>query len=221
VGYTNKTAYSDLSNTHLALEALYYSKNLFADDPASKDEPKLDFDAAIDFVSRCQNLKAGNDQSWVSEDPTNKGGFVYRPGETKAEPMKTAEGREALRSYGSMSYAGMLSFIYADMDAKDARMTAVMEWLGKNYTLEENPGMGAQGLFYYFHTMSKALALASTRQAVEGKMASWRQDLAKQMFNKQQADGSWTNENGRWMEKDPVLVTSYGVLTLAHLYRGL
>jgi squalene-hopene/tetraprenyl-beta-curcumene cyclase len=222
IGYTSKTTYSDLSNTHLALEALYYSKNLYADDPAAeKSEPQLDFAAAIKFVSRCQNLKSGNDQEWVSEDPVNKGGFVYRPGETKADPMKTAEGRDALRSYGSMSYAGLLSFIYADMDKKDPRISSVIEWLGKNYTVKENPGMGAQGLFYYYHTLSKALALVGGLKSPDGKLINWQQEVSKELFNKQQKDGSWTNENGRWMEKDPILVTAYSVLTLGHLYRGL
>lgn len=224
IGYTSKTAYSDLSNTHFALEALYYSKNLFADSPASeKSEPKLDFDAAIKFVSRCQNLKATNDQAWASDDAANKGGFVYRPGESKADPVKLADGKEALRSYASMSYAGLLSFIYADLSPKDQRITAVKEWLSKNYSVKENPGMGLQGLFYYYHTMSKALTISKmdTLTLPDGTKVNWRQDLSKQLFNSQQADGSWSNENGRWMEKDPVLTTAYSVLSLAHLNQGL
>ena len=224
IGYTSKTAYSDLSNTHFALEALYYSKNLFADSPESeKSEPKLDFDAAIKFVSRCQNLKATNDQAWVSDDPTNKGGFVYRPGESKADPVKLADGKEALRSYASMSYAGLLSFIYADLSPKDQRITAVKEWLSKNYSVKENPGMGLQGLFYYYHTMSKALTISKMDSLTlpDGSKVNWRQDLSKQLFNAQQVDGSWANENGRWMEKDPVLTTAYSVLSLAHLNQGL
>lgn len=224
IGYTSKTAYSDLSNTHFALEALYYSKNLFADDPnAAKNEPKLNYDAAIQFVSRCQQLKATNDQAWVSEDAQNKGGFVYRPGESKADPTKLDGGKEALRSYGSMSYAGLLSFIYAEMNAKDPRVESVLEWLKGNYTLMENPGLGAQGLFYYYHTLSKALTLAKIDEmpGADGKKVKWRQDLSKVLFNKQQSDGSWMNDNGRWMEKDPILTTSYAVLTLEHLHRGL
>ena len=223
IGYTSHTTYSDLSNTHFALEALYYSKNLFADDPAAKDEPKLNFDAAIKFVSRCQQLKATNDQEWVSEDAANKGGFVYRPGESKVEPDKSATGKQPLRSYGSMSYAGLLSFIYADMDPKDPRITAVIEWLNKNFTLEENPGLGAQGLYYYYHTLAKALSLAKIDEMTgkDGKKINWRSALAKEMFNKQKPDGSWMNDNGRWMEKDPVLSTAYAVLTLEHLTGGL
>lgn len=224
IGYTSKTAYSDLSNTHFALEALYYSKNLFADVPTTeKDAPKLDFEAAIKFVSRCQNLKATNDQPWASDDATNKGGFVYRPGESKADPVKLPDGKEALRSYASMSYAGMLSFIYADLKPTDQRLIAVKEWLGKNYSVAENPGMGQQGLYYYFHTMAKALTLSKMPilTLADGTKVNWCQDLSKELFNRQQSDGSWANENGRWMEKDPVLSTSYAVLALAHLASGL
>lgn len=225
IGYTSKTAYSDLSNTHFALEALYYSKNLFADSPdAEKNEPKLDFEAAIKFVSRCQNLKATNDQAWAAADKQDEGGFVYRPGESKVDPATTADGKVALRSYASMSYAGLLSFIYADLSPKDQRISAVKEWLGKNYSVKENPGMGAQGLYYYYHTMSKALSLSKIDKLPldGGKTANWKLDLSNALFNAQQADGSWTNTAAaRWMEKDPVLVTSYSVLALAHLKSSL
>jgi squalene-hopene/tetraprenyl-beta-curcumene cyclase len=122
-----------------------------------------------------------------------------------------------------MSYAGLLSFIYADLDPKDQRVTAVREWLKKNYTVKENPGIGQEGLFYYYHTMAKALSIAQIDfvETSDGKRANWRADLAKQLFNLQKEDGSWANENGRWMEKDTVLVTSYAVLALEYVIRRL
>ena len=76
-----------------------------------------------------------------------------------AGERKSDDGQVALRSYGSMSYAGLLSFIYAEMDKNDERVMAVRSWLNDNYTVKENPGMGPQGLFYYYHTMAKALSL--------------------------------------------------------------
>ena len=83
--------------------------------------------------------------------------------------------------------------------------------------------MGLQGLFYYYHTMSKALTISKMDSLTlpDGSKVNWRQDLSKQLFNAQQVDGSWANENGRWMEKDPVLTTAYSVLSLAHLNQGL
>ncbi len=34
------------------------------------------------------------------------------------------------------------------------------------------------------------------------------------LINLQHPDGSWSNENNRWWEKDPNLVTSYAVMAL-------
>lgn len=223
VGYGSKPP-TDMSNTHFALEALYHAKLYLEDDPATKNEPQLNYSAAIDFVSRCQNLSTTNKSSWVSDDAKNKGGFIYRPGESKVEkPDDLGGGKTALRSYASMSYAGLMSFIYAEMDPKDERVVAVKEWLAKNYSVKENPGIGQEGLYYYYHTMAKALNLAEMDfiETPDGKQVNWRADLSKQLFNLQKEDGSWTNENGRWMEKDSVLVTAYAVLALEHVIRRL
>ena len=140
--------------------------------------------------------------------------------------IETGDGekRTALRSYGSMGYAGMLAFIYAEMELDDPRVQATLKWLQANYTLEENPGMDAQGLFYYFHTMSKALSIAQIKElkTPEGKTINWKNDLALKMMSTQKADGSWLNDDSnRWMEDDPILVTAYALITLEHVYRSL
>ena len=223
VGYGSKPP-TDMSNTHFALEALYHARTYLSDDIAVKTEPQLNYAAAIDFVSRCQNLSSTNKSSWVSDDEKNKGGFIYRPGESKVgQPDDLGNGKTALRSYASMGYAGLLSFIYADLDPKDQRIAAVKEWLAKNYSVKENPGIGQEGLYYYYHTMAKALNLAEMDfiETPGGQKINWRADLSKQLFNLQKEDGSWTNDNGRWMEKDSILVTAYAVLALEHLIRRL
>jgi squalene-hopene/tetraprenyl-beta-curcumene cyclase len=123
-----------------------------------------------------------------------------------------------------MSYAGLLSYIYADLDKEDPRVEAVVDWLRAHYTLDENPGMGEQGLFYYYHTMAKGLnAYGAERLTLkDGKTVDWRRDLAMRLLSLQDGtNGSWVNDNGRWWEKDPVLVTSYATIALEILYRGL
>ncbi len=222
VGYGGTLAHSDLSNTHLALEALHYAKKRFSDDGA-KDAIDLDWNAAIAFVSRCQNLPASNDQPWASNDAAERGGFVYTPVESKAGEKEVAPGRKTFRSYGSMSYAGLLSFLYAEVDAKDPRVVAAKEWLERNYNIKENPNMGAQGLYYYYHTMAKALAAAGrpTLKTAAGEV-DWKNDLAVQILSLQKTDGSWVNEgSNRWMEDDPVLVTCYSLLALEQIYHSL
>lgn len=218
IGYGSSNDHTDLSNTYLAIEALAVSRQVI-EDGNHGDQPELDWDAAVQFLSRCQNLEETNDQDWASDDPQNKGGFIYTPGDSKAGEMKTAEGRTALRSYGSMSYAGLLSLIYAKVSADDPRVKAVKEWLTKNYTLEENPGMGQQGLYYYYQAMAKALTAANVDnlKTGAGKEIDWRSELANKLLQSQREDGSWVNDNGRWMESNPVLVTSYTVLALEQI----
>lgn len=216
IGYGSKIDKTpDLSNTMDALEALYISRNYLKDQGVMPQED-LNWSAAIHFIQSCQNLPGTNTENWASDDPQNKGGFIYAPGASKAGQTNLPSGRVALRSYGSMSYAGLLSYIYADLKPDDPRVTAVMDWLRANYTLEENPAMGAQGLFYYYHTMAKALTLygAQTLETKNGQNVNWREQLALKLINLQHSDGSWVNENGRFFEKDPALVTSYALISL-------
>ena len=103
-------------------------------------------------------------------------------------------------------------------------MKAALKWLGENYTLDGNPGMGPEGMFYYYHTMSKALSTAGIDElkTKDGKSVNWRDALARKLLNTQAADGSWKNDKAaRWMEGDPVLVTGYTLLALEHLYHAL
>jgi squalene-hopene/tetraprenyl-beta-curcumene cyclase len=223
IGYGSKYEHSDMGNTLAALEALYYSRRL-GDDKSLADTRELDWAAAIQFIQNCQNLPRYNKQRWVSDDPKNKGGFVYYPGHSMAGAETNATtGRVALRSYGSISYGGMLSYLYANLKRDDPRVTAVFDWLQQNYTLDENPGLGPQGFYFYLHTMTKALSHygVSELELKDGRRPNWRKEVAMRLINLQQRDGSWSNENGRWWEKDPALVTSYAALSLEMIHRGM
>ncbi len=228
IGYGGTYKHSDLSNTHLAMEALRLSRHIAQDD-AEEQQPELNWDAAIEFVSRTQNLKATNQEAEISDD----GSFVYYPGASKAmEKNVNSDGTETLRGYGSMSYAGLLSLIYADLDATDPRVKAVKDWLSKHYTVKENPGLGTkedpalgqQGLYYYYQAMAKGLAAANIDKLTlaNGSQVDWRKDLGNALLSKQREDGSWINtENSRWWESDPILVTAYSVLALVQLYDSI
>jgi squalene-hopene/tetraprenyl-beta-curcumene cyclase len=220
VGYGSSYSHPDLSNTYHALEALHYTKELVKD--VQGEVLDLDWGAAITFVSNCQQRPESNKQEWVSKDAKDQGGFVYFPGKSMSTE-ESAEGKVALRSYGSMSYAGLLSFVYADMKKSDPRIVAVKDWLKKNYSVSQNPGMGPQGLYYYYNTMSKALNILDVDEfeLETGKKVNWRDQLTKKLFDLQKPDGSWSNENGRWWEKDPVLTTCYSLLCLQRMYSRL
>lgn len=223
VGYGNKYAHSDLNNTLIALEALYHSRRLVADTKLA-DAKDLDWQAAIRFLQHCQNLPGSNPEPWASADPAQKGGFIYYPGHSMAGAVtNSASGRVALRSYGSASYAGLLSYVYADLKRDDPRVVAVLDWLRLNYTLEENPGMGPQGLYYYLHLLTKGLSAAQIDrlETKEGRKVNWRQEVALRLMNLQQKDGSWSNDNARWWEKETALTTSYSLIALETIWRGL
>jgi squalene-hopene/tetraprenyl-beta-curcumene cyclase len=224
VGYGSSATgpHTDMNNTYTALEALYYSKDLAKDKPlaGSKD---LNWDAAIHFIERCQNLPSVNKQPWASDDSANKGGFIYFPGRSSAGSQTNADGRVSFRSYGTITYAGFLSYIYADLKRDDPRVTAAFDWLRNNYTLEENPGMGTSGYYYYLQMTSKALSVYGVNelQVKGGATVDWRRQLVSKIMKLQLADGSWKNENERWLERDPVLATSYSLMALEIAYRGL
>jgi squalene-hopene/tetraprenyl-beta-curcumene cyclase len=227
IGY-GKRERPDMSNTQLALEAIRLTESL--ETQASEESPhtgtRLHWKKAIEFLQHCQNSPAVNDQPWARKAATNDvGGFIYMPGDPakKLPPLSFADdevapkdGTTPLRSYGSMTYAGLKSYLYAELKKDDPRVKAAVEWLKHNYTLDENPGLGAQGLFYYYHTVAKALTVYGddTFTDAAGKVHDWRYEMMKKFVTHQKADGYWQNDNNRWWENDPVLCTSYSLIAL-------
>jgi squalene-hopene/tetraprenyl-beta-curcumene cyclase len=193
-GYSAGAREADLSNLQFALTSLRES-GLTSDDAV--------WEKAAQFVARCQNIKVD-------------GGFIYRPNESKAG----ADEKGNYRSYLSMTYAGLLSFIYCNVDKDDPRVRAAVEWIRNHYNLEENVPIGKQGLYYSYHTMAKALAAYGERTLVDakGEEHNWYQELASTLLKKQNPEGFWTNTSSRWFETDRVLVTAYAILALSEGY---
>jgi squalene-hopene/tetraprenyl-beta-curcumene cyclase len=210
-GYGGKNSRPDLSNTAFMIEALRDS-GLPANDPALQ--------RALVFVSRCQNLKSEfNDQAWAAK--VNDGGFVYTAANGGSSVAgKTDDG--GLRSYAAMTYAGLKSMIYAGLTQDDPRVKAAYDYITKHYGLEENPGLGQRGLYYYYHTFAKAMALIGKPTIVDasGKSHDWRAELVAALAKRQNDNGSWVNPADTFMEGDPNLVTSYCLLALSYAKRG-
>jgi squalene-hopene/tetraprenyl-beta-curcumene cyclase len=181
---------------------------------------------ALAFVQRCQNRKADGAAAW-DEAGSGDGGFVYtvaNGGESFASEVagegrygeKMPPGTRALRSYGSMTYAGYKSLLFAGLAKNDPRVLAALEWITSHYTMNENPGLGQQGLFYYRLAMARAL-LAGGMDSIKdsaGAAHDWRCELINALVASQQADGSWVNPQDRWMEGQPDLVTAYALLAI-------
>lgn len=221
IGYGNSYKHSDLSNTSLAIQALHETRHLV--DPNDEDAVKLNWDAAIQFLTNTQNLPETNKEAWASGDADNRGGFVYYPGDSKAGTFEKEDGVTGHRSYGSMSYAGLMSFLYAGVDKDDERVLAAVDWLESHYNLEENPGMGPEGLYYYFFTMAKALDAfgQDSLKLKDGSEIDWRKDLAEKLVALQKHPGYWANENSRWMESNPFLASAYILDALKNIYPKL
>lgn len=212
----------DLSNTQVMLQGLH-------DSGLSTDAPV--YRRAVQFIARCQ----GNAQNEMFADQIESdGGFIYATSVDKdtvgmpqsmANPEMIDEARSGrpvsgLRTYGSMTYAGFKSYIYAGLRRDDPRVLDAYHWIRHHYTLEHNPGlpeaMNMQGYYYYLMTFARALsAWGSDRITTgDGRVHDWPSELSDKLARVQRADGSWRNDADRWLEEDPNLVTAYALIAL-------
>lgn len=205
-GYGPGSGRPDLSNTVFFLEALQATG-------AKKDDPAVQ--KAVIFLSRCQNLET---EFNPGKKTVNDGGFFYSPTTAGSSPAGQNDDGGP-RSYGSMTYAGLKSMLYAGVTLDDERVQAALGWIKTNYTITENPGMGSNGVFYYYYLFAKALStLEQTHLEDEkGVKHDWRKELAEHLISLQQPNGSWVNSKAtRWMEGDPNLVTAYVLVALKY-----
>jgi len=194
-GGTSDGGVADIISLEFGLRAMKEGA-LPANDPA--------FQKAIQFLQRTQNNKETNDQSWSAND----GGFVYYPGYSQIENTTT--------SYGSATYAGLMSYAWASLQKNDRRVQNAFRWIGDHYTVDENPGIGNKALYYYYMVFAKALAAFGENAVVDGKGVShnWREDLGKKLISLQGADGSWVNSNPAEMQGNKTLVTSFSLMAI-------
>jgi squalene-hopene/tetraprenyl-beta-curcumene cyclase len=238
-GYGNRGR-PDLSNTAFVLQA-------FHDAGVPSDDPVIV--RALVFLQRCQMLETDAKGNTVNDRPyakgSRQGGFIYATAEN-ANPESLGEGNlglgnsfagmidetltdgtkvSRLRAYGSVSYLGFKSYIYAGLKADDPRVIALKDFLSRNYTMTQNPGMGTDGQYYYYLMLSRAMDASGQEQVpvidASGRTTqrSWRRDLTLQLLSLQQPDGSFLSLDDRWMENNPELITAYSLLALQHATR--
>ena len=207
----------DLSNAAYAAEAMREA-GFSASEPFWK---KLEL-----FVSRCQNSPTGDALLGKSGIGSTKDwGFRYAPNDTRGPRESLDDGSTAFSSYGSMTYQGLKSLLYANIDKKDPRVQGAFKWISDNFSLAENPGMrtpadpkaGLQGLYYYYHTMAKTLSVYGESVLVDSKGVkhSWAAELSDHLMKLQGPDGHWQNTSGRWWENLPTLDTAYAMIALS------
>ncbi|MFA5910438.1 MAG: prenyltransferase/squalene oxidase repeat-containing protein [Vicinamibacterales bacterium] len=194
-GGTSDGGIADIISLEYGLRAMKEAE-LPADDPA--------WQKAITFLQRTQNHRETNDQSWS----TNDGGFVYYPGYSQVDATT--------QSYGSGTYAGLMSYAWANLQKNDRRVQNALKWISANYTVDENPGIGTKALYYYYMVFAKALQAMGDPVVVDAKGVAhnWREDLAKKLIALQHPEGFWVNENPAEMQGNPVLVTSFTMMAI-------
>jgi len=213
----------DMSNTQIMVQALH-DAGLDCNDPM--------FQKAMVFINRTQGHESND---LFADKIVQDGGFIYSTSinkdnigvpESKASPEMIEAGKAGkpvsnLRTYGSITYAGFKSYLYANLSRDDPRVTAAWEWIGKNYTTKVNPGMpeamDQQGVYYYYMTFGRALAaFGSTYVPTADGKRDWANDLVNELVTRQNEDGSWANPEKRWMEDDSNLATCYALIALTN-----
>jgi squalene-hopene/tetraprenyl-beta-curcumene cyclase len=249
VGY-GRSGRPDMSNLAFFVQAMHDAE-VPESDPA--------FQRALVFLQRVQMDGRINDQPYATG--SHQGGFIYSTGEGGdkkgagqsmagliEESMDDGTKVSRLRAYGTMTYKGFKSYIYAHLSKDDPRVTAAMDWIRRHYTLAENPGVGADGTYYYLVTFARAMDAwgaetldvwplrapgAETKAPAGGpepapaepapsgpaQARDWANDLIDRLAELQNADGSFRSVDDRWMESNPVLITAYGLIALEHAVR--
>jgi squalene-hopene/tetraprenyl-beta-curcumene cyclase len=172
------------------------------------------------FLRHVQNRSESNPLGWAKEG-ADDGGFTY---DLKHSKAGEAGGGQGMRSYGTMTYVGFKSMLYAGVARDDPRVRAAYDWIRRYWRLDSNPNMprvrSKQGLFYYYHVFAKALRAWGQDEIPDLKKVkhNWRHELADALAERVAPDGSWVNkEASRWEEGNPVLATCYAVLALAEV----
>lgn len=194
-------ARGDVINLEYGLRALKET-DLQPNDPS--------WDKALKFLERLQNRKASNDQPWAAND----GGFVYQPGLSKTDDNLTT-------SYGSATYAGVLSFTYANLRKGDPRVDAALQWIRERYTVDENPGMGQKTVYYYYMVLAKALSAVGDPVLTDtkGQAHRWREELARKLISLQHPEGFWVNPVKDEWQDNKVLVTTFTLSAIEAILR--
>ncbi|MEZ6234802.1 MAG: prenyltransferase/squalene oxidase repeat-containing protein [Phycisphaerales bacterium] len=213
---------------------LNFITQAFHDAGVDRDDPV--FQRALVFLQRTQMHEAVNDAPYA--EGSTQGGFIYATAESGDEPgvgqsqagtieetLDDGTRVSRLRAYGSMTYAAFKTMIYAGLSPEDERVRLALGWIERNYTLDENPGMGTEGQYYYYLMFARALEAAGVDTievepiATESENTTtrdWANDLIDALADLQNPDGSFRPVDERWMENNPVLITAYAAIALEH-----
>jgi len=226
------SAIANVSTTAFAADALRASRLSLSDEY---------WERAADFVRKCQN------NSEVNRDPARlaalrekglsvgeDGSIIYTPEPDralqKAGTVRVGD-RETVAGYGSMTYDGIKTYLYAGLSKDSPEVRSAVDWARRNYSIGSHPGFAfdrqkrhhLRGLYYYYLVMARALDAYGERPFVtaDGRGHDWPAELAEEFLKTIRESRLWKNDNPAWYEGDPVLVTAYVLNTCDILFGHL
>jgi len=207
---------SNLSATVFALSALR-TAGVSAEDLACR--------RARTFVERCQNFAPEGDGRDARLDD---GGFFFVHGDAVRNKAgaagKDADGRERFRSYGSATADGLRGLLLCGVPPDHVRVAQARAWLTADFGADRHPGSydtsreaGRQAVYFYFHHSASQAFSALALEEIDsgGRKVRWREAVAAELLARQRQDGSWSNAVLLTQEDEPLVATSFAVLTLA------
>jgi squalene-hopene/tetraprenyl-beta-curcumene cyclase len=148
------------------------------------------------------------------------GGFYFSPIVLRANKgrLETSGEIPYWRSYATATCDGLMALIATGVSRDDPRVTSAINWLGEHRKLtfpegipEWYEGENWRDAVYFYHL---AVRVQSTRAM---KLDSdQRQQIAQQVFQLQNEDGSFLNRKSSLMkEDDPIMCTALAIIALA------
>lgn len=113
----SRRRYADLSNTSYAMSAMAKTASLEEFRTGGK-RVDIDWEQALAFVERL-----------MEKDGPEAGGAAYNERTPQAGTATNAQGKVHLRTYGSMTYAAVLSMCSARLDRGDPRVRQSLDYL--------------------------------------------------------------------------------------------
>jgi squalene-hopene/tetraprenyl-beta-curcumene cyclase len=214
-GWTNYAGIPDASNSQFGILGLMTADLLVE----GYSVPDNVWTNATEFMNICQNWPDVNNLSWahnITLPSHGDGGFVYN-----GYRSRTPLGEQMFESYGSMTAAGLYSYLAMGNDERQPEVAAARAWLDHEYNMEINPKMVGKGLYYYLWSQTRALALSGQDWVVDGagKLHDWRADVANLFMDLQMSNGKWPgNPQIGWREEEPEIAGIYAILTMQAAY---
>ena len=127
-------------------------------------------------------------------------------------------------SYGTMTADGLRALLQCGLPKNHPRVVAAQAWLERNFSAIENPGtfnpdrevLRNATYYYWAWTVAHAFDRADIRVfEQQGKTIHWAEELAEELIQRQQSDGTWMNRYSDAREDDPLVTTPWAAAALA------